>query len=890
MKKQKFLISLLVFALMMAACGGGETPSPMPVPAQATEPAPATPTKEAAAGLELLEATFAHGLTEEMAPIEPGDTFAPDEPIHLSIKLKGTPKEGQVTARFFFRDQEIAATTVDLAQERKEQGLIFTIGGNTFVGFTLTPDERFPIDDDYRAEVLLNDTPEGTFSFAIVPPDGAIPSHLRQATLARNATEDYRPVNPTDTFGPADKVFLVGRTDLGLFSSLEVNWYVGGELDETGTRTLTAQENLEDSGFYFSFLPEGGWPEGDHRAVLLIDGQEVGTYPFTVSEAAAGLALTGERSVSINALYYATDPSGQAIGGVSPVRISVRPAAQPGELRVGFFEEEVAGTGDMWRAAGWMAVAAASQVLGIDPRHYEFSFSVGGRIDGPSAGTYMTIGVLAALLGDQLRDDAAMTGTINPDGTVGPVGGIPHKVQGAAEMGAKLVLIPAGQRYDYDANAGQLVDVVEVGQRLGVEVQEVSTLFDAYELLTGSPLPRPQVTARTPQLPPRAFDRTRAKAQEWYARYQDARGRIDSLMPEITAFFADGLAEADETAQKAQSALQQGLAAVAYQRAFEAAAQAQLWQLAGEVIQRYLLDGLGAAVDYLLAGRAALGEMDAILDLLATEQPRTAGDYVALFDAYTSIGQAQGLILLAESQLQQLQQQAAGMSEEEILGQLAQVAMNYVLARDAIQLARDSVDIGFGYGTTEVEDPERVEAMAELLRRAAEANVNYFEATVVDEYARRWGVHPDRMRQAFLDFDVQYLLTVASRRGVQMLAGQMADPKHQARLVLGNNVSNFALSSSLVAKYYSLGAELDENGNVTSIARERALADMLDLADQRARELIALNGEEAPVIAILAVAASRRPRGSDGRPAELLDGGHAGPGAGVPGRSGWGLG
>ena len=158
---------------------------------------------------------------------------------------------------------------------------------------------------------------------------------------------------------------------------------------------------------------------------------------------------------------------------------------------------------------------------------------------------------------------------------------------------------------------------------------------------------------------------------------------------------------------------------------------------------------------------------------------------------------------------------------------------------------------------------------AETLRRAAEANVNYFEATVVDEYARRWGVHPDRMRQAFLDFDVQYLLTVASRRGVQMLAGQMADPKHQARLVLGNNVSNFALSSSLVAKYYSLGAELDENGNVTSIARERALADMLDLADQRARELIALNGEEAPVIAILYYETARLQR--QGGPADQMD-------------------
>ena len=163
----------------------------------------------------------------------------------------------------------------------------------------------------------------------------------------------------------------------------------------------------------------------------------------------------------------------------------------------------------MWRSAGWTAVVVASQILGIDPRDYEFSYSVGGRIDGPSAGTYMTVGTLAALLGDDVRPDAAMTGTINPDGTIGPVGGIPQKIAGAAENGASLVLVPAGLRYDVDGNTGQLVDVVETGRSLGVEVREVSTVYEAYEAMTGQALPRPQVSNRAPQLPSWAFDRTR---------------------------------------------------------------------------------------------------------------------------------------------------------------------------------------------------------------------------------------------------------------------------------------------------------------------------------------------------------------------------------------------
>ena len=116
------------------------------------------------------------------------------------------------------------------------------------------------------------------------------------------------------------------------------------------------------------------------------------------------------------------------------------------DLRVGFYEQEVGGSGPMWRSAGWMAVIMSSFLLGVDPVDYRYTYDIGGRADGPSAGGLMTVATLAALLGQEIKSDAAMTGTINPDGTIGPVGGIPHKIDGAAAKGKKLVLVPAGSR------------------------------------------------------------------------------------------------------------------------------------------------------------------------------------------------------------------------------------------------------------------------------------------------------------------------------------------------------------------------------------------------------------------------------------------------------------
>ena len=159
-------------------------------------------------------------------------------------------------------------------------------------------------------------------------------------------------------------------------------------------------------------------------------------------------------------------------------------------MRVGFFESEVGGAGDQWRSAGWMAAVTAAMLTDFDPRTMRVSFEYEGRVDGPSAGALMTCGVLAAVRGDAIRADAAMTGTINPDGSIGPVGGISHKIEGAAAEGMKLVLIPAGVRFDTDSESGERIDLIEHGDKLGVKVVSVFDVYHAYKLLTGAELPR----------------------------------------------------------------------------------------------------------------------------------------------------------------------------------------------------------------------------------------------------------------------------------------------------------------------------------------------------------------------------------------------------------------
>jgi uncharacterized protein len=577
--------------------------------------------------------------------------------------------------------------------------------------------------------------------------------------------------------------------------------------------------------------------------------------------------VPAERSVQLDALYYQQTAEG-AKGGTSPIQVRIRPASKPGELRVGFFQEEVQGTGDQWQSSGWIAVLFASLLEGINPTDYEFSFSSGGWIDGPSAGGLMTVGVLAALRNQQVRDDATMTGTINPDGTIGPVGGIPHKLDGAARAGKKLVLVPIGQRYDFDTNQEKLVDLVEAGQKLGIEVREVGTVFEAYELLTGKPLPR--VTGGSaPQLPPRAFDRMRAKTLEWISRYQKSRNEFNALPQQVQDLIAATAVQADEKAAEADKDLKQGLVAVAYAHASEAAIYAQLATMAGQIVENYLIGGLQKAIDHYQASSAAQTELKAVVASLKAEDPKTVSDLLALFDAYSNIGIAKGLLMSADGQIANMAQNAESLTQEEILQGFTTAALEQAVASVAVQYARDAVDIGLGFGKAPVPATDKIMQLAEALRRVSDSNLALFDAIIIDAYARQTGMHPDVIKNAMMSKEMNYLFAVTSRLGLNSLKEEVGEGPAQAALIFGQSQNAYALSAGLLAKHYSLGAQVDENLDVVSFQREKALGEMLDFADQRARELINAAGEDASIAALYYYELGRSQR--QGNPQEQLD-------------------
>ncbi|MGQ0536473.1 MAG: S16 family serine protease, partial [Methanobacteriota archaeon] len=168
------------------------------------------------------------------------------------------------------------------------------------------------------------------------------------------------------------------------------------------------------------------------------------------SPALAGTAVTVGDPVVVLAVAVGQNEEGRLVGATATVSITVA-ANGAGHL---FMETRPLTQVDMQGSAR-LAWKVAESVTGIATSGYDVFFVVRSEseiIGGPSAGGAMAVGAVVALWNAAHPEDpialnrsVVMTGTVNPGGSIGFVGGIPQKAQAARDAGASVFLIPQGQ-------------------------------------------------------------------------------------------------------------------------------------------------------------------------------------------------------------------------------------------------------------------------------------------------------------------------------------------------------------------------------------------------------------------------------------------------------------
>ena len=528
-------------------------------------------------------------------------------------------------------------------------------------------------------------------------------------------------------------------------------------------------------------------------------------------------------------------------GVVFPVRIELRPTTT-GEPRIAVFEEYAGGAGDMWRASTWIAAVHASRTLQRNLGEHEISVSVGGLIDGPSAGALMTSGIMAAMQNVPVRTDVTMTGTINPDGTVGPVGGIAHKMRAAAEAGKRHFGYPRGSRFDADPQTGEAVDLWSLAAQLGIQVYELEDVEDAYLLLTGHQLPQVEPVPASFMVPSPASDsQMRAGIRAYVAEVRAGLAvyeRQDETTKELLA----------ETAQRAVTYvgdsdryLRQGLVSMAYKSARDAAVFAS-----GIPNQVRLMSAVTAMDIERLANemQAMFGvehDLERYVARVQVAQPYTVDDAMVLLDAYDWGLQARSAI--TKAQLDRATGLEILQSDEDLtVERVAQAMMCFASAALQLSATERLLALGQMGMETAVRNPHappidhvRLVDLARSTTSAARAIVDYHDAIFVQQAADQHGISADRARGHLLLNDWDY-------RNARLQVNVAYDHRnptnvHEALLALAAARRAFIDGSLLVMRDYSLGVREQDGRRVVS--NDLALMTSLELADRRAREAAA---------------------------------------------------
>lgn len=113
-------------------------------------------------------------------------------------------------------------------------------------------------------------------------------------------------------------------------------------------------------------------------------------------------------------------------------------------------------TGVDFQTSAKTAVKVAQSYTGQDLSNKDIIFSVSSdnendlpAVDGSSAGMAMTVLLVKEIQNKPISDTILLTGAIQEDGLIGPVGGIQEKAEAASKVGAKTFIVPKGQAITY---------------------------------------------------------------------------------------------------------------------------------------------------------------------------------------------------------------------------------------------------------------------------------------------------------------------------------------------------------------------------------------------------------------------------------------------------------
>jgi uncharacterized protein len=555
-------------------------------------------------------------------------------------------------------------------------------------------------------------------------------------------------------------------------------------------------------------------------------------------------------NVLVDAMFVALGSDSSPTGGYTPVKLATAPNAT-GTVQVAIVEE-LSSRNAPWHSGVWVSAFVAAATLGKDLTDFTFSASSGGNVDGASASGLIASGFLAALTGAPVDPTATLTGIVNPDGTIGPVGGIPEKFLGSLAKGKKKLGFPIGMRFAKSEASGQLIDVVQLAKDHGAVAIEIANVREAYKLLTGNQLPEPvPVSAAEMALNEETGRAIDSEYKEWQKRLSGdwatllqlgQSGRLPSELLRLAKL-------AQSTAEHAEKLHQQGLLFAAYRKMLDA------WVYAASATETYNV--LASVQANNIAGAVAkLGALDEqttdVFKKVGTLRPATLGSHLQMISAFQAALRGWGFKTFAADRIASTKRLLESLADnpevgsaqvaEAVVGQvmptmllLSKTASETALANQVLEFETES-SVNYGCSIP------NVKRLSAAFQSASAAGIHYFDRLVVQPLAEQARLTENAARQRIAMVEPDYLVAymTAQLPSSEVLAKELKATWGESSIAWGlmslaGNELAYSSAAQLIAKHYSLDVHTDASGRPDRIRYDKAFIHMLASAEHSAR-------------------------------------------------------
>jgi hypothetical protein len=657
---------------------------------------------------------------------------------------------------------------------------------------------------------------------------GATPSALLPAPPART-TRYYQPLEMTRDVQRIDRAVILGTDDRNGSTVLVL---------PGAPRTVIVDA-------MFPSQRGTGSPSGGLIAVTLTAGLETPASAPVPGGPTSPTPATRPSNATSAATAAATAP---ATAGATSAAGSPSTGAPIASTTVG----GDAPGGAAWQAGLWRARFVAGTALGKDPG--DIAITAAPAVPAGDASALIAAGILAALTGEPLDPKATLIGAIHPDGTIGPVAGLPEQLAAAIAHGKTRIGYPSGMRIARSEATGRDVDLVQLARARRADAIELATVYDAYQLMTRAQLPAPVPLGEADMaLDAEMLEGLRTRYLEWQKRLAgewaallrlEQSGRLPAVVTRLVRL-------AHQHSGQAESLYRAGTVAAALRRLRSAWVHAASANDTYRVLAKLHAGDLPGAAATLIALESADTSASAIVARLGELRPATLAGQLAMMAAlHASLrgasyrGFAAGALRTANELLAGLDGTPPGAlgapaTADAVASVVAPAAMMVRSAIAELTIAEHELALAPDRGVRHAPSPAGARRLTGAFRDASLATVRHLDALLVDPVARRAMPADAARRHVAAELPVyliaDQLARLAPGEHLQALGASWSAEAPAASLVSLAGYQVAYQGAALVAARHGFTFHLDEAGRIDRVEPADAFRHLLAAARRNAR-------------------------------------------------------